>query len=198
MNKEQFLSSLEDRFNGLSKEDIAERLAFYSEAIDDRMEDGLTEEEALAQLGSVDSIAAQIVNDAERQRPVKEKRRMGALEIVLLILGSPIWISLAAAAFSVAVSVYATLWACIGSFWGCFAAIIASAVAMVFYSGMFLTIKVPLALALLAAAFVLAGLSIFTFFGCKWATIGMVKLTKLIAVWTKKNFFTGKGGATNE
>ena len=47
MNKELFLSSLRESLDGLSGEDIAERLAFYSEAIDDRMEDGLTEEEAV-------------------------------------------------------------------------------------------------------------------------------------------------------
>lgn len=118
----------------------------------------------------------------------KPERSGKAWSIVLICLGSPVWISLAAAVFAVAISVYATLWACIGSFWGCFAAIAASVVPMVIYSGLFLTTSVPLALVFLAAAFTLAGLSIFAFFGCKWATIGAVKLTKLIVLGLKRLF----------
>ena len=63
MNKMDFLSALEHRLVGLPREDLAERMAFYSEAIDDRLEDGLSEEEAVAQLGSADAIAAQIVGE---------------------------------------------------------------------------------------------------------------------------------------
>jgi uncharacterized membrane protein len=189
MNKEQFLSSLEDRFNGLSKEDIAERLAFYSEAIDDRMEDGLTEEEALAQLGSVDSIAAQIVNDAERQRPVKEKRRMGALEIVLLILGSPIWISLLAACFSVVISLYAAIWAIVIALWAAEVAMAAGSIGGIFGSVLFFSSgNVPGGFAILAAAMVVAGLAIFFFYGCIAITKAAAILTKKSAIWMVRLF----------
>ena len=192
---------------GLSQEELAIKLNVVRQTVS-KWEQGLSSPDAeqLVRLAEVFETSVGMLvgesNEEPQEEPTeteaKPNRSGKAWIIVLICLGSPIWISLAAAAFSVAVSVYATLWACIGSFWGCFAAITASAVAMVFYSGIFLTSSIPLALALLAAAFVLAGLSIFTFFGCKWATIGMVKLTKLIAVWTKKNFFAEKGGATNE
>ena len=63
MNKDQFLQALRGKLWGLSAEDVAERIAFYSEAIDDRMEDGSTEEEAVAQLGTVDEIAGGILKE---------------------------------------------------------------------------------------------------------------------------------------
>ena len=48
MNKEKFLDALRRRLSGLPQEDIDERIAFYEEMIDDRMEEGLSEEEATA------------------------------------------------------------------------------------------------------------------------------------------------------
>ena len=53
MNKEEFLNALRSALAGLPQEDIEERLAFYSESIDDRVEDGLTEEEAVEAIGTV-------------------------------------------------------------------------------------------------------------------------------------------------
>ena len=48
MNKQEFLDELRKGLCGLPSEDIEERINFYSEMIDDRMEEGLTEEESVA------------------------------------------------------------------------------------------------------------------------------------------------------
>ena len=107
MNKEAFLAALRNALTGLPQDDVEERLAFYGEMIDDRMEEGMTEEEAVAGLDPVDEIAAQTVADIPLTRLVRETmnpgRRLRAWEIVLLVLGSPIWLSLliALAAFVV-------------------------------------------------------------------------------------------------
>ena len=61
MDKALFLDELRRRLSGLPQSDLDERLLFYSEMIDDRMEDGLTEEEAVAGIGSVDEIVEQIM-----------------------------------------------------------------------------------------------------------------------------------------
>ena len=47
MNKQEFLSLLRRELSGLPQGDIEERVGFYAEMIDDRMEEGLTEEEAV-------------------------------------------------------------------------------------------------------------------------------------------------------
>lgn len=195
MNKREFLSALERRLSGLSQEDIAERLAFYSEAIDDRMEDGLSEEEAVAQLGTVDEIAGKVVSDSPSAQQPREKRRLGALEIVLLVLGAPIWFSLLVAGFSVAISLYAVIWSLVISLWAVGVALVASSVGcMALMVVLFISGNTPVALATLAVALFCAGLSIFTFYGCKYSTLGVAILTKKITLWII-SLFKRKDGA---
>ena len=50
MNKEEFLNSLRKRLKGLPNNEIEERISFYSEMIDDRVEEGMSEEEAILQM----------------------------------------------------------------------------------------------------------------------------------------------------
>ena len=63
MNKTEFIFELGKRLEGLPKEDIIEKLSFYSEMIDDRIEDGASEEEAIAGLGSPEKVAEEIIAD---------------------------------------------------------------------------------------------------------------------------------------
>ena len=98
MNKKQFLAAIRNRIKGLPESDIDKSLDYYSEMIDDRVEDGMSEEEAVAALGTVDEIVAQILNDIPLPKLVKEKvrpkRSRSALEVILLVLGLPLWFSL--------------------------------------------------------------------------------------------------------
>ena len=50
MTKMQFLLSLHDKLTGLPRDEVEQRLNFYSEMIEDRMEEGLSEEEQYASL----------------------------------------------------------------------------------------------------------------------------------------------------
>ena len=63
MNKQEFISSLRSELSAFPSQEVEERLSFYSEMIDDRMEEGLSEEDAVAGVGSVDKIAAQIAEE---------------------------------------------------------------------------------------------------------------------------------------
>ena len=62
MEKEEFLEELRNRLNGLPQKDIDERVSFYSEMIDDRVEDGMTEEEAINNIGGIDEVVKQIAS----------------------------------------------------------------------------------------------------------------------------------------
>ena len=73
MSKKEFLERLQEKLGGLPQSEIEERLMFYSELIDDQIEDGLSEEDALNQIGSVDDIATQIISETSLQKIVKEK-----------------------------------------------------------------------------------------------------------------------------
>ncbi len=190
MSKQEFLARLRKNLSGLPQDDIEERLMFYSEMIDDRMEEGLSEEEAVSAVGTVDEIVPQIVVDIPLTKiateRIKPKRRLKAWEIVLLVLGSPIWLSLLIAAFAVILSLYVSLWSVIISFWvvfgsliGCTLGGIAAGIGFT-YGGHLLS-----GVAMIGAGIVCAGISIFTFFGCKALTMGTVWLTKKIAMALK-------------
>lgn len=136
MNKQEFLMRLREGLSGLPQNEIEERLTFYSEMIDDRIEEGLSEEQAVGEIGDIDEIISQIVADIPLAVLVKEKvkpsRKLRVWEIVLLILGSPIWLSLGIAVFSVIIAVYAAIWSVIVSLWAIETALICAALGSIF------------------------------------------------------------------
>ncbi len=193
MSKQEFLVQLRKGLSGLPKDDIEERMTFYSEMIDDRVEEGLSEEEAVLAVGPVDEIAAQIISDIPLTKLVKEKvkpkKRLRAWEIVLLVLGSPIWLSLLIAAFAVILSLYISLWSVIISLWAVFASFIGCALGSIAAGiGSAIGGNGLTGVAMIGAGIVCVGLSIFTFFGCKATTMGTVWLTKKIAIGFKNCF----------
>lgn len=195
MYKKAFLEALRQGLSALPRDEAEERLTFYAEMIDDGMEEGLSEEEAVAAVGSVDEIVGQAVSDAPRGKllanSVKEpaKRRLRAWEIVLLALGSPVWLSLLIAAFAVILSLYVSLWAVVISLWVVFVSLIGCAFVGV-VGGIVVTCfgNILSGLALIGAGIACAGLSIFLFFGCKAATVGTAVLAKKLVIWTKRAF----------
>lgn len=193
MSKQEFLAQLRKGLAGLPQDDIEERLTFYNEMIEDRIEEGLSEEEAVSAVGSVDEIVAQAVANTPftkiAKERIKSKRRLNAGEIVLLALGSPIWLSLGIAAFAVILSLYISLWAVIISLWAVFASLAACSIGGVLACVIFTVgSNGASGVAMLTAGIVCAGLSIFMFYGCKAATDGTLILTKKMAIWIKNCF----------
>lgn len=197
MTKMHFLLSLRDKLAALPQAELEERLSFYSEMIEDRMEEGLSEEEAVADIGSVEEIAAQALGETPLSHFVKErikpKRRLKTWEIVLIAALAPVWFSLLVGAFAAVISLYASLWAVVVSFWAAFGAMAASAVGGGVGGALFVALGyLPSGLATLSAALLLSGLAIFAFFGCRAATGFTVWLTKKMTLGLKLCF--AKGG----
>lgn len=193
MRKQEFINQLRKSLSGLPQSDIEERLSFYSEMIDDRMEEGLSEEEAVSAVGSVEEINSQIIADIPLAKLAKERVKgnlqLKTWEIVLLILGSPIWFFLGIAAVAVIFSLYIALWSVIISLWAVFVSFVGC-----FIGGLVAGILIACTgyvlpgIAVLAAGFICAGLSIFAFYGCKAVTRGFLLLTRKTAVWIKNCF----------
>lgn len=196
MNKQKFLTELEKGLAKLPKDDLQEQLFFYSEMIDDRMEDGIPEEDAVRSIGDVSDIINQILSNTAPTTPTpntqKSQRKFSAWEITLLILGSPLWLSLLIAAFAILLAVYVVLWSAVISLWAIFVSLITcflggSGSAVLFIFRGFL----ETAIVMIGAGIFCLGLSIFMFYTCKYATKGVAILTKKI---TDKiiSFFAGK------
>ena len=193
MTKQNFISELRKGLSGLPQKDIEERIIFYTEMIDDRVEEGLTEEDAVSEIGSVDEVVSQIMSEIPLSKLVKEKvktkRTLRAWEIVLLILGSPVWLSLLIAVVVIVFSVYIVIWSVILSLYAVDFSFAVCAVAGIFS----LIVCIPhcniaVASCYISASLVCAGISILLFFGCNQITKGVLLLTKNIHIAIKSCF----------
>ena len=114
MNKQEFLTELKKRLSGIPKKDIDQTIEFYEELILDKMEEGQTEEEAIASLDSIDEIVKATLSNVSIPKLVKEKfapkRSLKTWEIVVIASTAIIWIPLAIVLLSVILSLYVGLW----------------------------------------------------------------------------------------
>ncbi len=177
MTKLEFLAALYKKLSGLPENEIEERLTFYREMIDDGMDEGLSEEEAVARIGVIEDM------DIPDRKQEKAKQKLSPWAIVFLGLGAPLWVSLVLAGISVVISLYAALWSVIVSLWATEVALWGAALGGV-VGGIILvcTGNAPAGIALMGAGFICVGLSVFLFYGCKAATKGTVLLTKKLAI----------------
>lgn len=129
VNKMQFLRAVREKTVYLPLSEVNRLLEYFNEMIDEAMEEGLSEEEAVDRLGTWEEICAQIEEfrtsepqpieaikeepAKEPQNPIPEKKPKKRLSlpmwaVVLLILTSPIWgaivLSLGIAVFAVVAS----------------------------------------------------------------------------------------------
>ncbi len=197
MNKKQFLDSLSEKLRGFPEEDAKKSLEYYSEIIDDRIENGENEEEAVAGLGNIDDILAQILADTPLPRIVKEKvkpkRNLIGWEIALILLGAPLWIPLAIAILAVILSLYVILWSVVISVCATAAVLIFSAVALLGAGAVMLfTGHAVQGILILGTVFICTGSFILVFIICKALVRGAVALCKAI-VFGIKSIFVRKG-----
>ena len=119
MNKTEFLDALRHALGKLPSYEVEQSIAFYAEMIDDRIEDGMSEQEAVAALGSVHAIAAQIVAETPPIPKAIAKANTGSrtLNIVLLAILSPIWVTLALAFACMVLAIYLAIWSVVVALW---------------------------------------------------------------------------------
>lgn len=199
MTKSEFLSALEARLSGLPEEDKRESLEYYAEMIDDRIEDGIPEEEAVNAIGSVDSVVSEILSNVPLTKIVKEKvkpsRKIGAWEIVLLVLGSPLWLSLVLALAAVVLSCYLVLWSVVLTFYAVTLSLgvggLAGIAVMILFG---VRGELTAGLLMLGAGLVCAGLAILFFHLSNLVARGVIALSRVMAAGMKR-LFAGKEAA---
>ena len=196
MNKYEFLGRLRERLAGLPPKDIDASLDYYAELIADRIEDGMSEDEAVAAMGSIDEIVAQILEDTSLPKLVKEKvrpkRALRTWEILLIVLGFPLWFILLVTFASIIFSVLVAIGSVIISLFAVAVAVGACALAFI-VAGLicFVTAKVALGTILIGASLICAGLCILFFIGATYASKGILWLCKK-GIYAIKSCFVGK------
>lgn len=190
MTKQEFLARLEKGLKGLPKDDVDERLNFYDEMIDDSIEEGMTEDEAVDKIGSPEDVAAWIIDDTPLVKLVREKvkpkKELTTWQIVLLILGFPVWFPLLISGLACVFALYVSLWAAVASVWACELAFALTGVCGIPVGILQISVgrETPGAICI-SSAFICAGLALILFFGCTGATRGTVLIGKRITSWIK-------------
>ena len=184
MRKQEFLDKLKASLWAMPEADKQRSMDYYAEMIDDRMEDGLSEEEAVSAVGDLDEIVKQILHETPRppatvkKEPKKQKRGLEAWMIVLLVLGSPLWIPLVASVVGTVFGVYVSLWSVVIVLYAVAVAVGAAAIGCLI--GSFFMIGRPGVIVVsVGTALLCAGLGILLFMLGNLAAKGMIALTKL-------------------
>lgn len=192
MLREEYLSQLREKLTQNNIQGIDAMIEFYGEAIDDRIEDGMSEEDAVAAMEDTDSI----VKNAKLDKPiaslmadkVKEKHKEasssghGTLFTVLAIVGFPIWFPLLIAFFAVIFSLYISMWAVVVSLYSVELSFGVASLASLFGIAAYFMGQIPLetAIALLGCSLLFAGLAIILWRPIVALTKWMIKLIKVV------------------
>lgn len=180
MTRDEFLGRLGELLACLPAEQVEETKAFYAEAIADRMEDGMSEEEAVAAMGTPGEVAEATLDDlpAVPRAIARTRRRSTALLWVLAIVGSPVWAPLLVAFAAVALSVYVCIWVLAFCVW-----VIAVALGAVGAAAGATVGHVPYVLAMLGCGLAFIGAALLVGAGA-WAA--SKQIARLSALWARK------------
>lgn len=191
MNKNEFSDALRRALGKLPSYEVEQSIAFYAEAIDDRVEDGMNEAEAVAALGPIDAIAAQIIAETPAIPKAIAKANTGSrtLNIVLLAVFSPIWLPVAIAMAAAALLVYLSIWLVIVALWMTVAILILCAPLSMAAFVYCLATGYPLTGVFeLGCGLAASGLGLFAWFGVLAASKGLVGLTHTFGSWVRSLF----------
>lgn len=190
MIKDDYLQTLRAHLAQMPQEERERQMAYYEELFDDMLEDGMSEAEVVEKLGDPAVVAQELLSQLPLSTLVKTRVRpqggWTAMTLVLLILGSPVWLPLAVAFASVVLAVVISLWAVVFSLAVTVLALGASAIFMaasVFTGWLSAPPLIKLGLALVAGGCaILAALLVWKL------AIWMSQLCALIWKWLKSLF----------
>ena len=192
MTRDEFLRALDAALGQLPEQERRKQRDFYCEMIDDMMEDGMSEASAVEKLGDPRSAAEKVLQDTPLPTLVRSRVRPSggwtAATIVLLILGSPIWMALLIAFFAVVLSAYVVIWTLIITLFGVVAAIGAAGLGAVVLLVWLVPGGLAAGLMIAGCGIALLGLAVFAFVGAVYAAKGLVKVTGALARWIRSLF----------
>ncbi len=194
MSKKEFLSLLDSRMSLIGVNEREETLEYYSEMIDDLTEDGISEEDAVLSLGDIDEIISKIISEtpiAELVKArVKPNRALKVWEIILLILGFPLWFPLIIVFFVLFLSIYIVIWSVVLSLYSAVVGLLAGGVGLI--AGMiviaFTSGFSPSLLFLLGITLASFGIGVILLIGTNQVTRGVIWLSKKILFAIKSCF----------
>jgi len=192
MSKSEFIRSLDRMLSQLPENERKRHTGYYEELIDDMVESGINEYDAVTKLGDPKSIANDILTDTPLPLLVKTKVRPSggwtALTIILAILSCPIWLPIVIALFATLIAVYAVFWVIVIAFAAIILGLVFGGLAVVIVSPFAIGTSFGASLLMIGWSLTAVGIGILLCYMVYWAGLGIVNLTKLIARWIKSLF----------
>jgi len=199
MNKQGFLAELEIALAGIPHIEMQKTIDYYREYIEDCIEDGIDETEAINSIESIDVIVEKIINEIPIHKFVSESvksKKYGRVKVALIILGIPVWLPLLIAFLATAFCLYISVWSVIISLFAAALGLTIGGLGYAVSSFMFLGKNILSVLFMLGGGLICIGIGILIF-------ILSIELSKLFIEFTKraarsiKAMFI-KGGIGNE
>lgn len=193
MDKATFLAEVKEKLSGLPRQELEQSLEYYREMIEDRMEDGMQEEEAVAAMGSVDEAAAQILNEISLPKLVKANVKMSrtlrAWELVLLIAGLPVWVPILICVLVIFFLFYLMIGLLIFVLYVIDLSLAVAGVAGIAGAVLQFVTGRPLGgWMYLGAGLFCAGVSVLLFFGTKHVHRALIRIGKRVGLWIRSLF----------
>ena len=121
MTKDEFMEELRSslRAEGVPSAEIDRALEYYAEAIDDRIEDGVTEDDAVQTLGPTSCIVKECVSSIPPVQRSLLKLTTGnrVLDTLLVVVTAPVWVPATLAVVTTVLSIIASLWMFVAFLW---------------------------------------------------------------------------------
>lgn len=197
MDRQSFIADLTKALSGLPSAEVEKAISYYHEIFEDRLEEGISEAEIIAGLEPVNVIAQRIIDETPMHTLIKDRARSiqsgnKALNIVLLILGFPLWFPIVMSILAVLLSVYVVIWSLILVVFAVVLSLAIAAVACIFSSPFGFAVQPAAGILLLGGGLVCAGLTIFAFYIALYASKGLIHLTVLFARGIRSLFLRKK------
>lgn len=175
MNKKEFLTTLEKGIKTLPKDEKERIYNYYHETIEDRIEEGLSEEEALNGMEDVKSIIAEALCEYQIQEDEHAvvKKKNHAVYYALFVCASPFILTF----LIMLLSIYVFLWSLFFSLLCIFASLIIFVIIGVIYTIRILRLNFVSGVVLVGCILLSAG-------ACPWV-YKIIKMTykSLIQLW---------------
>lgn len=119
MNRNQFIDKLAKKLSNLSEQELKQTIDYYYEIISDKINDGMTEDEAIDSLGSIDEIASSILSDnfiLKNDKASNKNKKENNWKGITIGATAIIWIPILIVLIGAAIGIYVSLWAIVISF----------------------------------------------------------------------------------
>lgn len=197
MTKEIFLNELANKLHQLPQKEVKQHLSYYEELLNDMLEDGISQEDAVAKLGNINEIAQEILCEQPIsvlvKNRVRPKKGWTGPAIAVAVLGAPMWIPLVLSFIITAAAIAFSIVAIIFSIFLVAVSFALAGILILMRGISILFISTSYAVFAIGIGFLMLGLACLLTLAVEYASVGFYRGTQWL-LRVSKNFLIVKEG----